>query len=100
MQIASDLRYNTALLSPQFSAIYRKRLTSTIITLSTSLCLEQRQLATDINALLNPVIVIYIRIQIYLPESLVLTQVKLSIFVSLLFGAPVDPFNPYLPFKF
>ena len=65
MQIASDLRYNTALLSPQFSAIYRKRLTSTIITLSTSLCLEQakvRQLATDINALLNPVIVIYTRI--------------------------------------
>ena len=78
-------------------------MTSTIITLSTSLCLEQvkvRQLVTDINALLNPVIVIYIRIQIYLPESLVLTQVKLSIFVSLLFGAPVDPFNPYLPFKF
>ena len=35
-----------------------------------------------------------------LPESLVFTQARILFLVSLLFGALMDPFDPYSPFKF
>ena len=36
----------------------------------------------------------------FLPESLVFTRARILFFVSLLFVALLDPFDPYSPFKF
>ena len=41
-----------------------------------------------------------IHINYLLPESLVFTCARILFLVSLLFVAQLDPFDPYLPFKF